>query len=226
MGDPRSFKRPVRVTVPRALPTDDVLVVRERRGRDVAKRAAAAPPEAPPATSEPAPWKGPQTLDVIDASSFHALASGHANGKTQAPAAVLCATLGDVRAVLRADAPHVRAVIATFIPTPLVPLFSVRAVAALEVNPSSLDSLRAARTLTLPAPSEWPERDALVVSKHPLRWLALGIERTWTTEGPSSPKASLPLGRRPISPEAKAVRTEGEARLRGNRGERSSHETD
>src|SRR5690606_18523638 len=29
VGDPRSFKRPVRVTVPRALPTDDVLVLRD-----------------------------------------------------------------------------------------------------------------------------------------------------------------------------------------------------
>ena len=31
VGDPRSFKRPVRVTVPRALPTDDALILRERR---------------------------------------------------------------------------------------------------------------------------------------------------------------------------------------------------
>ncbi len=30
IGDPRSFKRPIRVSVPRTLPTDDVLVVRER----------------------------------------------------------------------------------------------------------------------------------------------------------------------------------------------------
>jgi aconitate hydratase len=28
IGDPRGFKRPVRVTIPRALPTDDVLIVR------------------------------------------------------------------------------------------------------------------------------------------------------------------------------------------------------
>jgi aconitate hydratase len=33
VGDPRSFKRPVRVTVPRALPTDDVLEVRKQKGR-------------------------------------------------------------------------------------------------------------------------------------------------------------------------------------------------
>jgi aconitate hydratase len=29
LGDPRGFKRPVRVSVPRSLPTDDVLIVRE-----------------------------------------------------------------------------------------------------------------------------------------------------------------------------------------------------
>src|SRR6202035_2126065 len=39
MGDPRSFKRPVRVTVPRALPTDDVLVA--RKGERMRPRAAA-----------------------------------------------------------------------------------------------------------------------------------------------------------------------------------------
>src|SRR5690606_16356218 len=33
IGDPRSFKRPVRVTVPRTLPTDDVLLVRKGRGK-------------------------------------------------------------------------------------------------------------------------------------------------------------------------------------------------
>lgn len=40
IGDPRSFKRPVRVTLPRALPTDDVLVARKP------DRLAAARPEA------------------------------------------------------------------------------------------------------------------------------------------------------------------------------------
>ncbi len=29
LGDPRGFKRPVRVSVPRSLPTDDVLIVRQ-----------------------------------------------------------------------------------------------------------------------------------------------------------------------------------------------------
>jgi aconitate hydratase len=35
VGDPRSFKRPVRITVPRAMPTDDVLVARKVGRSDV-----------------------------------------------------------------------------------------------------------------------------------------------------------------------------------------------
>src|SRR4051812_38544292 len=51
VGDPRSFKRPVRVTVPRALPTDDVLVLRDKKGEASQKKK---PHVLPPAS----PWKG------------------------------------------------------------------------------------------------------------------------------------------------------------------------
>jgi aconitate hydratase len=40
VGDPRGFKRPVRVTLPRELPTDDVLVARKPVRGDLEKRAA------------------------------------------------------------------------------------------------------------------------------------------------------------------------------------------
>src|SRR4051812_29437335 len=59
VGDPRSFKRPVRVTVPRALPTDDVLVLRDKKGEASQKKK---PHVLPPAS----PWKGPLTLDVLE----------------------------------------------------------------------------------------------------------------------------------------------------------------
>src|SRR4029078_9090134 len=58
VGDPRSFKRPVRVTVPRALPTDAVLILRDRKGDQVSSKVS---PIAPPAS----PWKGPVTLAVL-----------------------------------------------------------------------------------------------------------------------------------------------------------------
>jgi aconitate hydratase len=47
VGDPRGFKRPVRVSVPLSLPTDDVLVLRDKKALDAVARAAA-PVEAPP----------------------------------------------------------------------------------------------------------------------------------------------------------------------------------
>ncbi len=39
IADPRGFKRPVRVSVPRVLPTDDVLVVRDKKALDALTRA-------------------------------------------------------------------------------------------------------------------------------------------------------------------------------------------
>src|SRR4029077_2490899 len=62
IGDPRSFKRPVRVTVPRALPTDDVLVT--RRGEKplssavVGRKLDGAGPA----------WRAAQTLELVDPS--------------------------------------------------------------------------------------------------------------------------------------------------------------
>ena len=60
VGDPRSFKRPVRVTIQRALPTDDVLVLRDKKGEQVAAKKSPALPAAHP-------WKGAANLDVLEA---------------------------------------------------------------------------------------------------------------------------------------------------------------
>src|SRR6185503_16070634 len=59
VGDPRSFKRPVRVTIPRALPTDDVLILRDKKGE---APGSSKMPAAPPVV----PWRGPLTLDVLE----------------------------------------------------------------------------------------------------------------------------------------------------------------
>ncbi len=113
IGDPRSFKRPVRVTVPRTLPTDDVLIVRKAKGKgkeaDGAKVPAA---EAPRAHG----FSGATTLAV----------SGTRGAPTQ-PSALVLESLDDVRWVARRAAElseNVRAVIAPFIPTALVPLLA------------------------------------------------------------------------------------------------------
>ena len=91
IADPRSFKRPVRVTVPRTLPTDDVLVVRERRGAGGPKASAPSKP-VPVVAPPPASWRGQLSLDFVDAATFLATPP---NGKGDV--AVVCATLDDVR---------------------------------------------------------------------------------------------------------------------------------
>ncbi|HEY8086197.1 MAG TPA: aconitase family protein, partial [Polyangiaceae bacterium] len=67
VGDPRAFKRPVRVTIPRTLPTDDVLVARKAGRADAAGRKGEPArallrreaPEAFPA------WQSAQTLALV-----------------------------------------------------------------------------------------------------------------------------------------------------------------
>src|SRR5579859_3994624 len=124
VGDPRSFKRPVRVTVPRALPTDDVLVARKaERGDGGNKKSEPARavlrrelPEAFPV------WRAALTLELVDGAKV----GGEGEQGREAVAAV-CATLDEVRD-LTARAPEiahaVRAVIAPYIPSALVTLRS------------------------------------------------------------------------------------------------------
>ena len=98
IGNPRSFKRPVRVNVPRALPTDDVLVVRERRAADAGPKKERAAHPAVATAPAPAGWRGAQTLDVVEAAGFLTSSPGAQNGRPTA-VALLCATLDEVRAV-------------------------------------------------------------------------------------------------------------------------------
>jgi aconitate hydratase len=181
MGDPRTFKRPVRVTIPRALPTDDVLVVRDRKGQgDAAKKPASLAPA--PAT----PWKGAQTLEVVEGPSHVD------NGKTGL--AVLCANLEEVREVASRAvelAPSVRAVLAPFIPSGAVSLLSGLGIAAIRFDAAALKGLRAHKTLTLPPPAQWADGEPTVLTvgsqKVSLTWLALAPERAWATAGTARP---------------------------------------
>jgi aconitate hydratase len=190
MGDPRSFKRPVRVTIPRALPTDDVLVVRDRKGAagDTSKKASIVP-------APPTPWKGGQTLDLVEGTA-HLL-----NGKGAPPSpngvAVVCSTLDEVRELAaRATeiAERVRAIVAPFIPSSSVALFSGLGIAALRVDAAGAKGLKGQRTIALPETSKWSEKGPTVVTlgtqKVPLTWLALGSERAWASAGTARPTAS------------------------------------
>lgn len=189
MGDPRSFKRPVRVTIPRALPTDDVLVVRDRKGALGADEKKAASITVAP----PTPWKGGQTFDVVEGPSRLA------NGKAADPngVVVLCSSLDEVRELAsRATeiAPNVRAIVAPFIPSSSVSLFSGLGIAALRVDPSVAKSLKGQPTISLPEATKWAEKGPTAVTfgaqKVQLTWLALGSERAWASAGTARPQAS------------------------------------
>lgn len=191
MGDPRSFKRPVRVTIPRALPTDDVLVVRDRKGAaaDASKKAAISP-------AQPTPWKGGQTLDVVEGTAHLTNGKGAAEPSPHG-VAVVCSTLDEVRELAaRASeiAPSVRAIVAPFIPSSSVALFSGLGIAALRVDAAGAKGLKGQRTIALPEASKWAEKGPTVITlgaqKVPLTWLALGSERAWTNAGTARPQAS------------------------------------
>jgi aconitate hydratase len=187
MGDPRLFKRPVRVTVPRALPTDDVLVVRARRAGDATAKKAS-----PPAAEPTAAWRGAETLEIVDGAVFDEETVRGANGKGRL--AVVCATLDEVRklASRAADvAPKVRAVLAPFIPSGLVAVFSGVGIAAIQLDAAAAEGMRAHKSLVLPAPAHWAEKEATSVQlgsgKVSMTWLALGAERAWTSAGTARP---------------------------------------
>jgi len=188
VGDPRAFRRPVRVTVPRALPTDDVLVARRAQVREGKQ---AARPRRGDAVAPVIAWRAAQTLELVDGASAADVATivpGEATTNGQSGIAVVCDTLDEVRdlSARALEISHrVRAVLAPYIPSPLVGLLSAAGIAALRLETSDARGLKGQRTIALPPPSQWPERKAAAVTVGmqvvPLTWLALGAERAWAT---------------------------------------------
>ncbi|MGK3962971.1 aconitase family protein [Sorangium sp. So ce118] len=212
VGDPRSFKRPVRVTVPRALPTDDVLILRDKKGEQVSTKK---PPTAPTAV----PWKGPLTLDVLagvpklngraavgtrghKAPALVDAAPAAADETAQAaPAggvALVLSTLDEVRAVAEraTDLSAVRAVVAPFVPSTAVSAFASEGIATFLVGAEALGSIKDQKSVELPAPAQWGDRVAAVFGSERVEvaWLATGMERSWTHAGTvrQPPSASKP----------------------------------
>lgn len=186
IGDPRAFKRPVRVTIPRVLPTDDVLVLRERKGGALSKEKGGAPRDALE------PWKGLVSLAWVAAADFLG-----ARRETAPPRAVACATLDEVRAVVDSvlsDAAGVRAVVAAEIPAASVAALSAVGVLALSPEgalkkaPAKGDLLK----LAAPTAKDGPVIAATIgAAKVSLSWRARGVERDWALAGglrPQSPR--------------------------------------
>jgi aconitate hydratase len=178
IGDPRSFKRPVRVTVPRVFPTDDVLIVRQRKSEGGSPKKDSVPP-LPPLPG----WNETTTLDLILGVPQNAASLAR-------PSALLLKTLDDARRVA-ADAlalsPQVRAVIALFLPSAIASLLTGLGIAALRVDAAGCKTLEGEKTITLPPVSQWGgEVNAKVVK---LTWLAKGVEKTWISQRPVAKKS-------------------------------------
>ncbi|MBK9263441.1 MAG: 3-isopropylmalate dehydratase [Polyangiaceae bacterium] len=192
VGDPRSFKRPVRVTVPRALPTDDVLVLRDKKGEGTVSGKA-------PALAPIAAWKGAATLDVVKGIRHApALVAVGQNASTAAPPsagiALVLQSVDEVRAAAEAmiELANLRAVIAPLIPSGIVTIFASEGIAALGADASTIEALAKEKTLTLPEPAQWSNKVRATVGEQTidLAWLAIGTERTWTHAGTSRPAPS------------------------------------
>jgi aconitate hydratase len=184
VGDPRSFKRPVRVTVPRSLPTDDVLVVRKQKGRakgegtDKGPTLTAAPP--------PTGWTSAENLAVSTDRK-----------ELSQPSVLVLGSLDDVRWAAREApvmVPHLRAVIAPYIPSGIVPVFAGLGVLALSASEATMQSVSSASSVAVPDPSTWDGKDHIKVragtTDVELKWLAVGDERGWTTVGATSESAA------------------------------------
>jgi aconitate hydratase len=192
VGDPRSFKRPVRVTVPRSLPTDDVLLLRKGKGKAKGEVESTKGPVV--ASPNRDGWKGADTLALV--------AEG---AQPSAPSAMLLESLDSVRWVARNAAAlglNLRAVIAEHIPSGLVPLFAGLGIVALGTDPASLKQLASESTIALPTPEKLADEEVLSATAGngtpiELRWLAVGAERKWTVAGTARGPATAPVKAKP-----------------------------
>lgn len=180
VGDPRSFKRPVRVTVPRTLPTDDVLVLREKKSSDAAAK------KVPTLPSGPSGYSKAMTLGVVGVEA----AIAHSNGAGSADALVVATSLDDVRAFAAVGSelgPFVKGLLASFVPTATVAHLSGCGIGVFSANEAAVKAIRAATSVDIPAPSESKAELALIAGgeSFSVKWLAEGVERAWAIAGNS-----------------------------------------
>ncbi|MBK8257072.1 MAG: 3-isopropylmalate dehydratase [Polyangiaceae bacterium] len=185
IGDPRSFKRPVRVTVPRALPTDDVLILRDKKGDQSASKKA-------PIAPTPVGWKTGASLDLVAGvpprtSSLGAPVSTRADGPATQGQALVLSTLDEVRSATEraGELLSVRAVIAPFVPSAVVSMLASEGIAAFSADANAMEALSGQTSVSVPAQSQWADSVAVTTPKGrvDLGYLAVGSERAWLTAG-------------------------------------------
>ncbi len=176
VGDPRNFKRPVRITVPRTLPTEDVLVLRRQRGRAGKSQSAlpSSPPRALPAQVNG--WRGGLTLPLRPLAGLPEI--GEASFGTLAESFPALSHI--VRAAARGT-PALRVVVAEHIPSSWVNLLASSGVLCLVAPAESLALLRSAEAIRIADTGRWGDSVPVSVGSQELslRCPVLPEERSW-----------------------------------------------
>jgi len=203
LGDPRAFKRPVRVQIPRELPTEDQLVVRERRDAPGSTKKPPTVPVPPLA----APLKAAETLLVYTPGnrvSNKPIGPEPRPGEiAQGPWAAVCKNAAEVRQVAARSARLVaqaklRAVFATHLPLGLVTQLAGHGVLCLKVDDAGLKAIEASKDVQIPAPATLAASGASVTAgkaKIAVTWVALAGERNWVTGGAAAAPAAAAKAR-------------------------------
>lgn len=188
LGDPRNFKRPVRVTVPRNLPTDDVLLSRGKelkggaRGKGRIDTRVTEGSELPRQSADlidafvMRKWNGPMDLEITTDTT-----------ELSGACAFVAESLDDVRwlAENATSRTEVRAVIAEHIPSATVSILSDLGVLALRADRETLDRFSLVKKLHIPESDRWRSGSVpLQIGGETvsLDWLAVGIERKLASE--------------------------------------------
>ena len=176
IGDPRLFKRPVRVTVPRALPTEDVLVLRKQRSK-TKKAESPAEPASPVLKARAAPWQDELQLGIVTRPLVPTGPCAFVTGSLE--------ELGWYAGRASSFAPALRVIVAPFVPSGWVTLFSASGVLSLQADEHQLSTLQKAAHLTVTPPERWQEHVPVTVDGETLelRWAATPKERQWAVSG-------------------------------------------
>jgi hypothetical protein len=205
----------VRVQIPRELPTEDQLVVRERRD-------APGSTKKPPSVPVPplgAPFKAAETWLLYEPNARAGGKPGEVVGPepepgvlAQGPWAALCLTSNEVRQVAGRSARLVaqaklRAVFAVNLPLGLVSQLAGHGVVVFKIDDAAYKALKGQREVQAPAPSALVGSGASVMAgknKVNVTWVAHPGERGWVTGGSGGSSAGSSSSR-PAAPAPAAV---------------------
>jgi len=183
ISDPRNLRRSARVTLPRVLPTDEVLLLRKPTAK---ARPEPAPLRVSLEVAERTPWAAAAVLNIADRPSA-----------ATTPTALRCESPESMRGLLAPAAlpETVRAVLARRVPTWLVGPLTATGILVLQADEATWPLLTEGARLELPAPGTMTDDANLfgMVDGRPvtLRWVAQGAERQWLL-GSSSQMSGLP----------------------------------